>query len=92
MKDSVVIKRIWQFAKPYKWSFLGSYSILLVELALLQAMPLFLEKVITAVIAVLQEKQPGCGCQESLEVWTRPDICSIGFTLTWNVSPSALHV
>jgi len=46
MKDSVVIKRIWQFAKPYKWSFLGSYSILLVELALLQIMPLFLEKVI----------------------------------------------
>ena len=46
MKDSLIVKRIWQFAKPYKWSFLGSYSILLMELLLLQVMPLFLEKVI----------------------------------------------
>ena len=46
MKDSVIIKRIWQFAKPYKWAFLLSYSVLLVELVFAQIIPLFLEKVI----------------------------------------------
>ena len=46
MKDIVIIKRIWQFAKPYKWAFLISYSVLLVELAFHQTIPLFLEDVI----------------------------------------------
>ena len=46
MKDSIIIKRIWQFAKPYKWAFLLSYSVLLVELVFAQIIPLFLEKVI----------------------------------------------
>ena len=46
MKDSVIIKRIWQFAKPYRWAFLLSYSVLLVELALHQIIPLLLENVI----------------------------------------------
>ena len=46
MKDSVIIKRIWQFAKPYKWAFLISYSVLLVELVFNQIIPLFLEDVI----------------------------------------------
>ena len=46
MKDIVIIKRIWQFAKPYKWAFLLSYSVLLVELAFHQTIPLFLEDVI----------------------------------------------
>ena len=46
MKDSVIIKRIWQFAKPYKWAFLLSYSVLLLELVFAQIIPLFLEKVI----------------------------------------------
>ena len=46
MKDSVIIKRIWQFAKPYKWAFLISYFVLLVELAFNQIIPLFLEDVI----------------------------------------------
>ena len=46
MKDRVIIKRIWQFAKPYKWAFLLSYSVLLVELVLNQIIPLFLENVI----------------------------------------------
>ena len=46
MKDIVIIKRIWQFAKPYKWAFLLSYSVLLVELVFHQTIPLFLEDVI----------------------------------------------
>ena len=46
MKDRVIIKRIWHFAKPYKWAFLLSYSVLLVELGLHQIIPLFLEDVI----------------------------------------------
>ena len=46
MKDSVIVKRIWQFAKPYKWAFLLSYSVLLVELVFNQMIPLFLEDVI----------------------------------------------
>ena len=46
MKDSVIIKRIWQFAKPYKWAFLISYLVLLVELVFNQIIPLFLEDVI----------------------------------------------
>ena len=46
MKDSIIIKRIWQFAKKYKWAFLISYSVLLVELALHQIIPLLLENVI----------------------------------------------
>ena len=46
MKDSVIIKRIWQFAEKYKWAFLISYSVLLVELALHQIIPLLLEDVI----------------------------------------------
>ncbi len=46
MKDSVIVKRIWQFAKPYKLAFLISYSVLLVELFFSQMIPLFLEDVI----------------------------------------------
>ena len=46
MKDSVIIKRIWQHAKPYKWAFLISYLVLLVELVFNQIIPLFLEDVI----------------------------------------------
>ena len=46
MKDSVILKRIWQFAKTYRWAFLLSYSVLLVELALHQIIPLLLENVI----------------------------------------------
>lgn len=46
MKDSVIIRRIWQFAKPYKWAFVLSYSVLLVELMFNQIIPLFLEDVI----------------------------------------------
>lgn len=46
MKDSLILKRIWQFAKPYKWAFLLSYSVLLLELLLMQLTPLFLEDVI----------------------------------------------
>ena len=46
MKDRVIMKRIWHFAKPYKWAFLLSYSVLLVELALHQIIPLLLENVI----------------------------------------------
>ena len=46
MKDSIIIKRIWQFAKKYKWAFLFSYSVLLMELALHQIIPLLLEDVI----------------------------------------------
>lgn len=46
MKDSAIVKRIWQFAKPYKWSFLLSYYVLLVELFLWQIIPLLLEDVI----------------------------------------------
>ena len=46
MKDSVIVKRIWHFAKPYKWAFLLSYSVLLVELVFNQVIPLFLEDVI----------------------------------------------
>ena len=40
-----------------------------------------------------RNKQPGCGCQESLEECGQDQIAvAISFTLTWNVSPSALHV
>ena len=39
-------KKIWEYAKPYKWAFLLSYSILLVELAFNQIIPLILEDVI----------------------------------------------
>ena len=46
MKDSVIIKRIWQFAKKYKWSFLLSYFVLLLELTFNQIIPLLLEDVI----------------------------------------------
>lgn len=46
MKDSVFVKRIWQFAEKYKWAFLLSYSVLLLELALNQIIPLLLENVI----------------------------------------------
>lgn len=46
MNDRVIIKRIWEFAKPYKWAFLLSYSVLLVELALHQVIPLLLENVV----------------------------------------------
>jgi len=50
LKDSVIVKRIWQFAKPYKWAFLISYAVLLVELLFLQMVPLFLEDVINYAI------------------------------------------
>lgn len=46
MKDIVIVKRIWQFAKTYKWAFLLSYSVLLIELLFSQVIPLFLEDVI----------------------------------------------
>lgn len=46
MKDSILLKRIWQFAKPYKWAFLFSYLALLGELIFYQITPLFLEDVI----------------------------------------------
>lgn len=46
MKDIVIVKRIWQFAKTYKWAFLLSYSVLLIELLFSQMIPLFLEDVI----------------------------------------------
>ena len=46
MKDSIILKRIWQFAKKYKWAFLLSYSVLLLELVLHQIFPLLLEDVI----------------------------------------------
>lgn len=46
MKNSVMIKRIWQFAKAYKWVFLTSYAVLLAELVFAQMLPLFLKNVI----------------------------------------------
>lgn len=50
MKDITLIKRIWEFVKPYKWAFLCSYVVLLMELAFSQALPLFLEDVINYAI------------------------------------------
>ena len=50
MKDIVIVKRIWQFAKPYKWAFLLSYSVLLIELLFSQMIPLFLEDVINSAV------------------------------------------
>lgn len=46
MKDSYVIRRIWEFAKPYKWNFFISYVVLLIELFFFQLLPLFLKNVI----------------------------------------------
>lgn len=46
MKDSQVIKRIWNFAKTYKWAFLLTYTILLIELSLNQILPRLLENLI----------------------------------------------
>lgn len=46
MKDSQIIKRIWNFAKTYKWFFLLTYTILLIELSLNQTLPKLLENVI----------------------------------------------
>lgn len=46
MKNSEMIKRIWQFAKAYKWAFLTSYAVLLAELFFAQMLPLFLKNVI----------------------------------------------
>lgn len=50
MKDSVLLKRIWQFAKPYQWAFLFSYLALLGELIFYQITPIFLEDVINFVV------------------------------------------
>lgn len=46
LKDIEIVKRIWQFAKPYKWKFLMSYAVLLIELIFSQLIPLYLKDVI----------------------------------------------
>lgn len=46
MKDNVIIQRIWQFAKLYKWAFLISYTVLVLELIFDQLLPVFLSDVI----------------------------------------------
>lgn len=50
MSNDNFIKNIWKIAKPYKWHFLLSYAILIVELAFNQTMPLFLGNVIDAAV------------------------------------------
>ncbi|MCI9142904.1 MAG: ABC transporter ATP-binding protein [Lachnospiraceae bacterium] len=50
MKDSELIKRIWQFAGKYKWAFLFSYAVLLIELVFEQMLPAFLGDVINTAV------------------------------------------
>ena len=46
MDDKTIVKRIWQFAKPYKWAFLISYMTLIAELIFNQLLPIFLGNVV----------------------------------------------
>lgn len=46
MKESELIKRIWHFARKYKWAFLISYIVLLTELVFMQWLPVLLRDVI----------------------------------------------
>lgn len=50
MSDFNLMKRIWQFAKKYKWFFLGSYMVLLIELALGQLLPVLLGNIVNAAL------------------------------------------
>lgn len=46
MSEKELLKRIWQFAKRYKWYFLFSYIVLLMELVFNQLFPMALSTVI----------------------------------------------
>lgn len=50
MRDLEMVKRVWFFAKRYKWSFLFGYIILLTELISGQMLPMFLADVINAAV------------------------------------------
>lgn len=50
MKKISLFKKIWMIAKPFKWSFILSYAVLLIELIFNQIMPLFLANVVDAAV------------------------------------------
>ena len=50
MKKISFLKKVWNIAKEYKWRFLWSYAILLIELAFYQSAPLFLGNVVDAAV------------------------------------------
>jgi ABC-type multidrug transport system fused ATPase/permease subunit len=50
MKKISLFKKIWMIAKPFKYSFILSYTVLLIELVFNQIMPLFLANVINAAV------------------------------------------
>lgn len=52
MTNYDMTKRIWQFAAKYKWSFIGSYAVLLAELAFDQFLPVLLGEVVNYAVYV----------------------------------------
>jgi ABC-type multidrug transport system fused ATPase/permease subunit len=50
VKKISLFKKIWRIAKPFKWSFILSYAVLLIELIFNQIMPLFLANVVDAAV------------------------------------------
>lgn len=50
MNRRTLLNKIWIIAKPFKWSFILSYAILLIELGFNQVLPLLLGNVIDAAI------------------------------------------
>ena len=50
MKTIKIIKTVWIFAKKYKWSFILSYSVLLLELLFSQLLPLKLSNLVNSAV------------------------------------------
>ena len=50
MYKAKFLKKVWDVAKQYKWRFLLSYIILLIELALNQVLPILLGNVVDAAV------------------------------------------
>ena len=50
MHDSELVKRIWKYAKKYKWAFGFSYTVLVAELIFAQFLPLLLSDVINSAV------------------------------------------
>ena len=50
MKKINIFKKIWPMAQKYKWYFVGSYAILLIELFLKQILPLLQGNMVNAAI------------------------------------------
>lgn len=50
MKKINIFKKIWPMAQKYKWYFLGSYAVLLIELFLKQVLPLLQGNMVNAAI------------------------------------------